>query len=167
MNLPIPGFLWTHAVILFCLTRSLMLLKKHLLVPLLGMRPCLINNMEEATRDQSLSEQWKNECKFRFTASKFDLISKTQRSHEKFAADLINPKLVFLRCVEHGIKNESIAIKQYEKIIFTQIKPVKVLKTGFVVCLDMPFLGASPDGRVVDFGSQNHFGLAEASTDKV
>lgn len=91
-------------MILFCLTHSLMLLKKHLLVPLLGMRPYLINNMEEATRDQSLSEQWKKECKFRFTASKFDLISKTQRSHEKFAADLINPKLVFLRCVEHGIK---------------------------------------------------------------
>ena len=26
----------------------------------------------------------------------------------------------------------------------------------------MPFLGGSPDGRVIDFGCQNHFGLAEA-----
>ena len=28
--------------------------------------------------------------------------------------------------------------------------------------MQMPFLGGSPDGRVVDFGYQNHFGLAEA-----
>lgn len=52
----------------------------------------VINNIEEATRDQSSSGQCKKERKFRFTASKFDLISKRQRNHEKFSADLINPK---------------------------------------------------------------------------
>ena len=79
----------------------------------------MINNIEEATRDQSSSEQWKKERKFRFTASKFDLISKRQRNHEKFAADLINPKPFTSRYVEHGIKNEPIAIEQYEKFMFT------------------------------------------------
>jgi len=121
----------------------------------------IINNIEEATRDQSSSEQWKKECKFRFTASKFDLISKRQRNHAKFAADLINPKPITSRYVEHGLKHEPIALQQYEKIIFTQKPPVKVLKSGFVVWLDMPIVGASPDGRVVEFGCQNHFGLAE------
>ena len=43
----------------------------------------MINNIAEATRDQSSSEQWMKERKFRFTASRFDLISKRQRSHEK------------------------------------------------------------------------------------
>ncbi|CAH3177911.1 unnamed protein product [Porites evermanni] len=111
-----------------------------------------INNIEEATRDQSSSEQWKKERKFRFTASKFDLISKRQRHHEKFAVDLINPKPFTSRYVEHGIKYEPIAIQEYEKVMFTRKTPVKVFKSGFVVCLDMPFLGGSPDGRVVDFG---------------
>ena len=44
--------------------------------------------------------------------------------------------------MEHGVKYEPITIQEYEKIIFTQKTTVKVLKTGFVVCLDMPFLGA-------------------------
>ena len=46
--------------------------------------------------------------------------------------------------------------------MFVRKTPVKVLKSGFVVCLDMPFVGCSPDGRVVDFGCHDHFGLAEA-----
>ena len=121
----------------------------------------MINNIEEATRDQSLSERWKKERQFRFTASKFDLIAKRQRNHEKFATDLIHPKQFTSRYVEHGLKHEPIAIQEYEKIMFTRKTLVKVLKSGFVVCLDMPFLGGSPDGRVVDFGCQNHFGLAE------
>lgn len=36
----------------------------------------MINNIEEATRRQSLSECRKEERKYRLTASKFDLITK-------------------------------------------------------------------------------------------
>ena len=122
----------------------------------------VINKIEEATRGQTSSEQWKKERKFRFTASKFDLISKRQRNHDKFAMDLINPKAFTSRYVEHGIKYELIALQEYEKIMFARKTPVKVLKSGFIVCLDMPFVGCSPDGRVVDFGCHDHFGLAEA-----
>ena len=43
------------------------------LVSSLVVDEAMINNIEEATRDQSSSEQWKKERKFRFTASKFDL----------------------------------------------------------------------------------------------
>jgi len=56
--------------------------------------------------------------------------------------DLFNPKPFTSRYVEHGIKYEPIAIQEYEKIMLTRKTPVKVLKSGFVVCLDMPFLGA-------------------------
>ena len=122
----------------------------------------MINKIEEATSGQTSSEQWKKERKFRFTASKFDLISKRQRNHDKFAMDLINPKAFTSRYVEHGIKYEPIALQEYEKIMFAPKTPVKVLKSGFVVCLDMPFVGCSPDGRVIDFGCHDHFGLGEA-----
>ena len=122
----------------------------------------MINNIEEATRGQSLSERWKEERKYRLTVSKFDLITKRQRNHDKFAADLIYPKQINSRCVQHGLKYEPIALQEYKKIMFARKTLVKVLKTGFVVCMEMPFLGGSPDGRVIDFGCQNHFGLAEA-----
>lgn len=52
----------------------------------------MINKIGEATRGQTLLEQWKKERKFRFTASKFDLVSKRERNHDKFAIDLIKPK---------------------------------------------------------------------------
>ena len=42
----------------------------------------MISNIEESTRDQSLSDRWKKERKFRFTALKFDLIAKRQESRQ-------------------------------------------------------------------------------------
>ena len=36
-----------------------------------------------------------------------------------------------------------------------------MLQCGFVVCQEIPILGSSPDGPVVDFGCQEHFGVAE------
>ena len=67
-----------------------------------------INSIESATREQSNSERWKNERKYRFTASRFQLISKRQRNHDKFAAELINPKPFSSRYVEDGLKYEPI-----------------------------------------------------------
>jgi len=47
-----------------------------------------VNTIEE-TRDQSHSERWKLERKYRFTASQFHLISHRQRSHDKFAQEIV------------------------------------------------------------------------------
>ena len=121
----------------------------------------MINSIESATREQAKSQQWREERKFRLTSSRFDLIVKRKRNFEKFVMELINPKEFTSRHVEHGIKNEPVALEAYEKIMFTTKTPVKVLKCGFVVCQDMPILGSSPDGRVFDFGCQDHFGVAE------
>ena len=41
------------------------------------------------------------------------------------------------------------------------------LKCGFVVSHDMLFIGSSPDGRVVDFGYQNNFGLSEVKCPEI
>ena len=122
-----------------------------------------INSIESATREQSNSECWKNERKYRFTASRFQLINKRQRNHDKFAAELINPKPFSLRHVEHGLKYEPIALREYEKVMLTRKTPVKVLSCGLVISQHMPILAGSPDARVVDFGCERHFGLAEVN----
>ena len=45
--------------------------------------------------------------------------------------------------------------------MFSTRKPVKVFKSGFVICKDLPVLGASPDGKVIDVGCRHPYGLAE------
>ena len=39
--------------------------------------------------------------------------------------------------------------------------PVQVLKSGLEVSLDAPYLGASPDGKVIDIGCSVPFGVSE------
>ena len=50
---------------------------------------------------------------------------------------------------------------QYKKYMATTGKPVKVCKSGLVVCLDSPYLGASLDSKVIDGGCSDPFGLVE------
>ena len=40
-------------------------------------------------------------------------------------------------------------------------RPVNVLRSGLVVSLKAPYLGASPDGKVIDSGCSIPFGLSE------
>ena len=40
-------------------------------------------------------------------------------------------------------------------------RPVKILKSGFVISLDSPDLDASPDAKVIDPGCNDPFGLSE------
>lgn len=132
------------------------------LISLLVVDEVITNNIKEAMRGQSLSEGWKEERKYRLSALKFDFITKRQRNHDKFAAILMHPKESKSRYVQQGLKYEPIALQKYEKIMFARKTQVKVLKTGFVVCMEMPFLGGSPGGRFIDFGYQKHFNLVEA-----
>ena len=98
---------------------------------------------------------------FRFTASTFHLISKRQKSHKNFAETLINPKSVTSKYLEHGKKFESVALREYEKLMCNRRTPVKVLPSGFIVSKGTPVIGATPDARVVDFGCTDHFRIAE------
>ena len=45
--------------------------------------------------------------------------------------------------------------------MLTRKTPVKVLKCGLVISQHVPILAGSPDARVVDFGCERRFGLAE------
>lgn len=40
-------------------------------------------------------------------------------------------------------------------------KPLKVFNSGLVISMDAPYLGASPDGKVIDPGCSDPIGLSE------
>ena len=40
-------------------------------------------------------------------------------------------------------------------------RPVKIIKSGLVISPDSPYLGASPDAKVIDPGCSDPFGLSE------
>jgi len=80
-----------------------------------------------STRKQAECIKWRDERSFRFTASKFHLISKRQRNHENFADTFLNPKLVTSKYLERGKKHEPIALVEYGEFMSSRRTPVKVL----------------------------------------
>ena len=120
-----------------------------------------INMIERNTRSQAESDEWRKQRTYRFTASKFQLITRRQRNHETFVQSLIYPKTISSKHLAHGIKYEPIALQEYEKFMFNQKTPVTVLKSGLVISKCYCFLGATPDARIIDTGCSICFGLAE------
>jgi len=122
-----------------------------------------LNNIERKTQNQSHSEMWKNERMFRLTASNFDRVCVRQKQHENLAESLLYPSSSASRSrhCQHGQTYEAIALRQYEKYMFSTRRPVKVFKSGLVVSLEAPFIGASPDGKVIDIGCEKPYGLVE------
>ena len=122
---------------------------------------CKLNEIESKTIAQADSEAWKNERKFRFTASNFGQIMNRKRNHSTLVQNMLHPKPFSSRHTAHGKKYESVALMQYQKYMFSTRRKVQVLKSGFVVCQDLPILGASPDAKVIDTGCRDTYGLAE------
>ena len=60
-----------------------------------------------------------------------------------------------------ALKYEPIALEQYQKYMSSINKKVKLLKSGLVTSMDAPYLGASPDAKVIDPGCSDPFGLSE------
>ena len=120
-----------------------------------------VSLIERKTQAQRDCEEWKNERKFRFTASNFGLISNRKRHHETLVNNLLHPTPFTSRFTAHGNKYESVALREYQKYMHTIKKPVLVYKSGLVISREDPYLGASPDGKVIDKGCTQHFGLLE------
>ena len=72
-----------------------------------------VNEIERKTRDQSNCQEWKDERKFRFTASNFGLICGRKRNHETLVKNLLNPKHFTSRYTNHGLKYEPIALERH------------------------------------------------------
>ena len=82
----------------------------------------IVNIIENETRDQSHSQRWKLERKYRFSASQFYLISRRQHSHDKFAQEIMCPKTFHSRNTGHETKFEPVAIDRYYKFMDSQLK---------------------------------------------
>ena len=121
------------------------------LLILLRMRP----EISHIVKGGSLSES----TILQHLRSQFYLISHRQRSHDKFAQEIMCPKTFHSRYTAHGIKYEPVAIDMYHKDMHSQKTPVHVFKSGFVVCTHSPILGCSPDRKVIDPNCEDPFGL--------
>lgn len=86
---------------------------------------------------------------------------KRKRNHDSLADTLLNPKPFTSRYTDHGNKYEPVALLQYETFICPTRRPFKVFKSGLVISLELPILGASPDGKVIDSGCTEQYGLVE------
>ena len=96
-----------------------------------------LNKIEMETREQVGSERWREERRFRFTASRFHVISKRQRNHDTFAKQLIYPNEFTSRHTAHGRKYEATAIQLLEEELLRILKFEKKLTkvTGVEVLL--------------------------------
>ena len=103
-------------------------------VPLLWMRPCLINNITILRKPKETSHHLnsgRKECKFRFTASKFDNLKKAKKGVMKS----LQLTTSMQTCSSWGTlsivsKMNPLPLNNVKKIMFTQKKPVKGLKSG-------------------------------------
>ena len=120
-----------------------------------------LNTIEKKTSEQAASQEWQAERKFRYTASNFHTIVKRQRNHNTLVNNLLHPKPFTAKQTAHGKTYEPVALKEYEKYMFSTRNPVSVFKSGLVVSMASPFLAASPDGKVIDRGCSKPFGLVE------
>ena len=63
--------------------------------------------------------------------------------------------------VKHGIEHEHKALEQYSSYLKHSGHPVQTFPSGFVVNPAFPFLGCSPDGKVIDVTEDDPFGIIE------
>jgi putative phage-type endonuclease len=107
----------------------------------------IIKEIEKKTIGQSDNIEWHEIRKNRLTASQFGKVI-TRRPNtpcHNLVKSLLYPKHLISKHIEFGRKNESVAIKIFEKnTTFT------VQKCGFFIYNEHKFLGASPDGIIDD-----------------
>jgi hypothetical protein len=103
------------------------------------------DKIEQQTRDQSQCQKWKEERKWRLTASRFGEICKAteRRDMSKLAQTLLSPPHLTGEAVVHGKTFEQTAIDK-----FSEVSGKTVSKCGLFVDVTDPFLAGSPDGVV-------------------
>lgn len=73
----------------------------------------------------------------------------------------MNPPVLNNKYIEHGKKFEPVALMEYQSIMRAKSMPITVIPSGLVISQSYPILGASPDGKVIDPGWSDCFGLVE------
>lgn len=105
-----------------------------------------VKQIEELTRDQRKSPEWREQRLKRITSSRFKTICRaTERRDLKALATsmtTVSPELR-AKAILHGLKYESVAIETFCEKFGAEVEPC-----GLFVCETHPMLAASPDGLV-------------------
>ena len=125
-----------------------------------------LNNIEMNTRGQSKSSLWFEERRIRLTASNFGLVMNRRESifpksilHKQFNKRLSAKSPA--PCA-WGKDNEEIAILKYFEKLQGEGKSIHVCtQCGFLVNLETPWLGASPDCFLFDASESKPYGIGE------
>ena len=124
-----------------------------------------ILQIEQNTRQQSSSDTWFDERHKRLTSSNFGAIVKRrkQRFPKSLLASITNSKKSACpKPCQWGKDKEEKAIQEYFKFKRSEGKNVDVCAScRFVVNLEFPWLGASPDFLVFDSTEPTLFGIGE------
>lgn len=103
--------------------------------------------VEVETRVQSLSRRWFEERQFRITASKFGIVIKRVRQHTSLASQLLYTSLSpAVKALQWGREHEPVALQEYSQALPSTLS---LTKAGIFID-ESGYLGASPDGVVVD-----------------
>ena len=125
--------------------------------------------LEKATRRQRDYEILFEERKNRIKSSNAHKIFIRKRNFETLVNSLYNkkndfnylPKMI-QTSLQHGMKNEIVAKEKYTKIMnFKLTRNILIEDVGLVIQPNIPWLGASPDGKVIDNFNVSSRGLIE------
>jgi len=90
------------------------------------------------------------------------IINRKKQPTEAFLRNIFQPRdLGNVASIKHGKQNESTARALYAYDMQKKNRKFTVYETGLVVDPSLPFLGASPDGKVFDPTEVEAFGLLE------
>ena len=113
-------------------------------------------SLKSETQTQRNSSRWWSERRSRLTASTFGDILIRKSISNSFLKGLVKDidtsgNLRSLpEPLKHGIEYECKALEQYQNYLKHSGHPVKTFSSGFVVNPAYPFLGCSPDAKVID-----------------
>lgn len=118
-------------------------------------------NLQTTTISQTQSKEWHLERRYRLTASNFGrILIRKKEPTDKFLSALFQSKIISVPSVLHGQKNEYKARELYAKQLKKLGYIVHVYETGLMVNPEYPYLGATPDGKIVDSTNKDEmFGL--------
>ena len=123
------------------------------------------HDIEMATVSQSECDEWHERRKKILTASIAHSIFNRKRNFETLSRKLIEGKKItatVTKMLQHGKRFETVAREKYFDILKLNLsRNVKIRETGLVINPAAFWLGASPDGLIVDANAESNYGLIE------
>lgn len=111
--------------------------------------PAMADHLEVLTRSQSKSREWFRYRAGRITASRFRQILHTDphQPSVSLVKNVCYPEIqkFSTKATVWGCEHEKDALQAYKTQIMTSHSGLSVTSCGFFICVEHPFLGASPD----------------------